>query len=95
MANTKAHQVFEGESCIAVETGRKQGKTVRHKGAEEAHEKGCWLFHSRAGVGDECGAKAKDYGTAKFPSSDLSLRSRFPEQMTKYPRISDLLGTKQ
>ena len=108
LANTKAHQVFEGESVIAVETvnkgtnwqlearkGHKLRKQFGMMARKWSMKKGCWLFHSRAGVGDECGAKAKDYGTAKFPFSNLSLRSRFPEQMTKYPRISNLLGTKQ
>ena len=96
LANTKAHQVFEGESVIAVETvnkgtnwqlearkGYKQGKTIRHNGVEVALRM------------LETSAERKGYGKAKFPSSDLSLRSRFPEQMTKYPRISDLLGKKQ
>ena len=109
LANTKAHQVFEGESVIAVETmstetnwqletrkGHKRGKTVRYNGAEVAHEKRLLAFSCRGtDVGDGCGAKGNDYGKAKFPSSDLSLRFRFPEQMTKYPRISDLLGTKK
>ena len=111
LANTKAHQVFEGESVIAsaVETmstetnwqletrkGHKRGKTVRYNGAEVAHEKRLLAFSCRGtDVGDGCGAKGNDYGKAKFPSSDLSLRFRFPEQMTKYLRISDLLGTKK
>ena len=111
LANTKAHQVFEGESVIAsaVETmstetnwqletrkGHKRGKTVRYNGAEVALEKRLLAFSCRGtDVGDGCGAKGNDYGKAKFPSSDLSLRFRFPEQMTKYPRISDLLGTKK
>lgn len=27
---------------------------------------GCWLFYGLAGAGDECGAKSKDYGKAKY-----------------------------
>ena len=57
LANTKAHQVFEGESVIAVETvnkgtnwqlvarkGHKQGKTVRHNGVEVVHEERLLAF---------------------------------------------------
>ena len=57
LANTKAHQVFEGESVIADETvnkgtnwqlearkGHKQGKTVRHNGVEVEHEERLLAF---------------------------------------------------
>ena len=41
-------------------------------------KKDCWLFHGRIRM-LETSAEPKGYGKAKFPSSDLSLRSRFPE----------------
>ena len=57
LANTKAHQVFEGESVIADQTvnkgtnwplearkGHKQGKTVRHNGVKVAHEERLLAF---------------------------------------------------
>ena len=57
LANTKAHQVFEGESVIADQTvnkgtnwqlearkGHKQGKTVRHNGVEVAREERLLAF---------------------------------------------------